>query len=54
MVRLYLFGEGQSEQTFANTMLSPHRAQCGVYLHGAVPVANSHKKHNEPSTQIRQ
>ena len=45
MVRLYLFAEGQAEQTFANTVLCPHLAQCGVYLHKAVLVANSHKKH---------
>ena len=45
MVRLFLFVEGQSEQTFANTVLCPHLAEDGVHLHRAVLVANSHKKH---------
>lgn len=31
MVRLYLFAEGQTEQTFANIVLSPHLANHGVY-----------------------
>ena len=53
MVRLYLFAEGQAEQTFANTVLCPHLAQRGVYLHKAVPVANSHKKHRTHRGGIR-
>lgn len=45
MARLYLFAEGRTEQTFANTVLRPHLAHHGVYLHRAVLIANAHKKH---------
>ena len=31
MVRLYLFAEGLTEQTFANTVLKQHLANFGVY-----------------------
>ena len=31
MVRLYLFAEGRTEQTFADTLLNPHLAKHGVY-----------------------
>ena len=31
MVRLHLFAEGQTEQTFANTVLKRHLASFGVY-----------------------
>ncbi len=44
MARLYLFAEGQTEQTFADTVLKPHLANFGVYLHGAVLIATSRKK----------
>lgn len=44
MARLYLFAEGQTEQTFASTVLRPHLACHGVYLQGAVLVAHSHRK----------
>jgi hypothetical protein len=44
MARLYLFAEGQTEQTFADTVLSPHLANHGVYLHGAVLIAHARKK----------
>ena len=33
MARLYLFAEGQTEQTFADTVLKPHLANFGVYMH---------------------
>ena len=45
MARLYLFAEGQAEQTFANTVLRPHLAEYEVYMHKAVLIANAHKKH---------
>jgi Domain of unknown function (DUF4276) len=32
MVRLYLFAEGQTEETFANKILMPHLANYDVYL----------------------
>jgi hypothetical protein len=44
MARLYLFAEGQTEQTFANTVLRPHLANLGVYLHGSVRIAHTRKK----------
>lgn len=44
MARLYLFAEGRAEQTFANTVLRPHLALQGVYMHNAVLIANAHKK----------
>ena len=36
MVRLYLFAEGQTEQTFADTVLKSHLANFGVYMHKSV------------------
>jgi len=42
MVRLYLFAEGQTEQTFADTVLKPHLANFEVYLHP--PVLTAHAK----------
>ena len=45
MVRLYVFAEGQAEQTFANTILAPHLAEREVYMHKAVLIANSHRRH---------
>ena len=36
MVRLYLFAEGQTEQTFADTVLKPHLANFQVYMHKPV------------------
>ncbi|MGH9765201.1 MAG: DUF4276 family protein [Blastocatellia bacterium] len=44
MVRLYLFAEGQTEQTFADTVLKPHLAKVGVFLHGPVLIAHARKK----------
>ena len=44
MVRLYLFAEGRTEQTFANTVLKPHLSEYGVFMHGSVLIAHAHKK----------
>jgi Domain of unknown function (DUF4276) len=33
MARLYLFGEGRTEETFADRLLKNHLAKHGVYLH---------------------
>jgi hypothetical protein len=44
MPRLYLFAEGSTELTFADTVLKPHLANSGVYLHPPVLVAHAKKK----------
>ncbi len=44
MVRLYLFAEGQTEQTFADTVLKPHLADFGVYMQNPVLIAHARKK----------
>jgi hypothetical protein len=44
MPRLYLFAEGTTEQTFADTVLTPHLAGFGVYLHRPVTIADARKK----------
>ncbi|MCI0460963.1 MAG: DUF4276 family protein [Gemmataceae bacterium] len=44
MARLYLFAEGQTERTFADTVLKPHLAAWGVYLHPPVLIAHSRSK----------
>ena len=44
MARLYLFAEGQTEQTFADTVLKQHLANFGVYLHPPVLIAHAKKK----------
>lgn len=44
MARLYVFAEGQTEQTFANTVLAPHLATQGVYIQGVVLIAHARKK----------
>lgn len=44
MARLYLFAEGQTEQTFADTVLKPHLAKFGVYMHKPVLIAHARKK----------
>ncbi len=44
MARLYLFAEGPTEQTFADTVLKPHLASVGVYLHPPVLIAHARKK----------
>ncbi len=42
MARLYLFAEGQTEQTFASNVLTPHLAKHGVFMHN--PVLIAHRK----------
>lgn len=44
MIRLYLFVEGQTEQTFADTVLRPHFAAHGVFLQPAVLIAHARRK----------
>jgi len=44
MPRLYLFAEGPTELTFADTVLKPHLAKLGVYLHPPVLIAHAKKK----------
>ena len=44
MPRLYLFAEGPTELTFADTVLKPHLANSGVYLHPPVLIAHGKKK----------
>lgn len=44
MVRLYLFAEGQTEQTFADNLIKPHLAQYQVYLNHLILIAHSRKK----------
>ena len=44
MVRLRLFAEGSTEQTFANTVLKKHLANFGVYMEKPVLIAHARKK----------
>jgi len=44
MARLYLFAEGPTEQTFADTVLKPHLANSGVYMQGPILIAHARKK----------
>ncbi len=44
MIRLYLFVEGQTEQTFANNVLKPHLSQYGVFMHKPRLIAHARKK----------
>ncbi len=44
MARLYLFAEGQTEQTFADTVLKSHLATLGVYMHNPVLIAHARRK----------
>ncbi|MCU0503447.1 MAG: DUF4276 family protein [Anaerolineae bacterium] len=44
MPRLYLFAEGQTEQTFADTVLKPYLANLGLYLQPPVLIAHARKK----------
>ena len=44
MPRLYLFAEGMTELTFADTVLKPHLASWGVYLHPPVLISHAKKK----------
>ncbi len=44
MARLYLFAEGQTEQTFADTVLKPHLANLGVYMRKPTLIAHARRK----------
>ncbi len=44
MVRLYLFAEGQTEQTFADNLVKPHLAQHGVFMNKPRLIAHAKKK----------
>ena len=44
MARLYVFAEGQTGQTFADTILATHLAAHGVYIQGVVLVAHARKR----------
>jgi hypothetical protein len=44
MIRLYLFAEGQTEQTFADKILKPHLAKSSVFLDKIILIAHSRKK----------
>jgi hypothetical protein len=44
MPRLYLFAEGPTELTFADTVLKPHLANNGIYLQGPILIAHARKK----------
>ena len=44
MARLHLFVEGQTEQTFADTVLKPHLANFGVFMHNPALIAHAYKK----------
>jgi hypothetical protein len=43
MTRLYLFAEGQTEQTFANTLIKPQLALYQVFMHKPVLIAHANK-----------
>lgn len=44
MARLHFFVEGQTEQTFADTVLKPHLANFGVFMRKPTLIAHAHKK----------
>lgn len=44
MARLYLFAEGTTEQTFADTVLKPHLAAFGVYMHRPALIAHARRR----------
>ena len=44
MARLYLFAEGQTEQTFADTLIKPQLAQYEVFMHNPILTAHAKKK----------
>lgn len=44
MPRLYLFAEGQTEQTFADIVLRPYLAAKKVYLHNPILIAHARKR----------
>lgn len=44
MARLYVFAEGQTEQTYGDTVLKHHLATFGVYVQGPILIAHAKKK----------
>ncbi len=44
MARLHLFAEGQTEQTFANTVLKRHLENFGVYMQKPTLIAHARRK----------
>jgi Domain of unknown function (DUF4276) len=44
MARLYLFAEGQTEQTFADNLVKPHLSQHEVFMHNPILIAHARKK----------
>lgn len=44
MARLYIFAEGQTEQTYGDTVLKHHLATFGVYVQGPILIAHAKKK----------
>ncbi|MGB8699401.1 MAG: DUF4276 family protein [Thermosynechococcaceae cyanobacterium] len=44
MARLYLFAEGQTEQTFADILIKPHLSQHQVFMNNPVLIAHARKK----------
>jgi hypothetical protein len=44
MARLYIFAEGQTEQTYGDTVLKDHLATFGVYVQGPILIAHAKKK----------
>ena len=41
MPRLYLFVEGQTEQTYGDIVLKKHLAAFGIYVHGPILIAHA-------------
>jgi Domain of unknown function (DUF4276) len=44
MARLYLFAEGQTEQTFADMLIKPQLAQYEVFMHNPILIAHARRK----------
>ena len=44
MARLYLFAEGRTEQTYADSVLKPHLALFDVFMHNPVLVAHAKRR----------
>ena len=44
MTRLYIFAEGQTEQTYGDTVLKKHLAAFGVYVQGPILIAHRREK----------
>ncbi len=44
MVRLYLFAEGQTEQTFADNLVKQHLSQYKVFMDKIILIAHAKKK----------